>query len=370
MNTAQIASRTVRVNTVRKLESENQSLKNEVTYLKEQIAWFNRQVFGQRSEKRIPNPDDPQLLFEGVEEHLQQASEEEIQTVASHKRVKNKNKGSDAITLPDDLPTEEIHLDIPEDKKVCSETGKPLVKIGEEITQKLAHKPGSFYIKRYIRPKYALPQGSEGGILCADLPDSLLPKCRVDESFLAEIVTRKFADHLPLYRICEALGRVDIGMSRQLLSNWVIKIGKALRPLYEKMCSRVLDSGNIFIDETPIEMQVKGKGKTHQAYMWLVAGGKAADPPYRVYHFRLTQKHKNAKEILKGYEGVFHSDKYGAYVELAKRKGMVWCPCWAHVRRKFFEAESGNLEFRTWVLNRIDKLFEIEQEAWLVTSEE
>ena len=204
MNIAQIASRKVKVTTVEGLQNEVESLKNEVSYLKEQLAWFNRQVFGQRSEKRVPNPNDPQLFFEGFEEYFQQIPEEETQTVASHKRVKNRDKGSDAITLPDDLPIEEIILDIPEDQKVCKVTGKLLVNIGEEITQKLAHKPGSFYVKRYIRPKYALPKGSEEGIIAAELPDSLLPKCRVDESFLAEIITKKFADHNPLYRIGEA----------------------------------------------------------------------------------------------------------------------------------------------------------------------
>ena len=78
-----------------------------------------------------------------------------------------------------------------------------LVQIGVEISHKLAHKPGSYYIKEIIRPKYAHPKKEENGILTADLPDSLLPKCRADESLLAEIITKKFADHLPLYRIAE-----------------------------------------------------------------------------------------------------------------------------------------------------------------------
>ena len=101
-----------------------------------------------------------------------------------------------------DLPVEKQVLDIPEEEKICSETGQPLVKIGEEVTSKIAFKPGSYYIKQIIRPKYALPQNSEGGICTAALPDSLLTRCQADESFLADILTKKFSDHLPLVSRC------------------------------------------------------------------------------------------------------------------------------------------------------------------------
>lgn len=72
------------------------------------------------------------------------------------------------------------------------------MKIGEEVTHKLVHKPGSYFIREIIRLKYANPQREEAGIFIAELPDTILPKCRADESLLAEIVTKKFADHLPL----------------------------------------------------------------------------------------------------------------------------------------------------------------------------
>src|SRR3989338_1909516 len=140
--------------------------------------------------------------------------EEQKKIVSAHERCKPNRNGQDKITLPSDLPVETIILDIPEEQKICKETGKPLVKIGEETTHKLAHKPGSYYIKEIIRPKYALPQA---GILVAELPDSIIPRCRADESFLAEVLTKKFADHLPLYRISEILGRQEIGISRKLL---------------------------------------------------------------------------------------------------------------------------------------------------------
>ena len=216
------------------------------------------------------------------------------------------------MTLPpEELPVETRVLDIPEEEKVCKVTGQLLVKIGEEVNHKLAYKSGNYFIKQIIRPKYALPQNSEGGIVTAFLPESLLTRCQADESFLADILTRKFNDHLPLYRISEILGQIGLRISRQTLSSWVLCCGQALKPLYEEMAKQILSSGNVFVDETPIAMLEPGKGKMHTAFMWVIAGGKAADSPYRVYNFRTDRQHHNALELLKGYQGVLHSDKYG-----------------------------------------------------------
>lgn len=174
---------------------------------------------------------------------------------------KRKPTGKDTIVLPADLPTERKVIDLPESAKVCPETGIPLVKIGEEITSKLAHKPGSYYIKQIVRPKYANPQKSEDGVFTADLPESLLTRCQADESLLADILVKKFADHLPLYRQSEIMNREGIYISRQTLCQWVLRAGMALKPLYNEMVGQILKSGNIFYDETPIQMLAPGKGK-------------------------------------------------------------------------------------------------------------
>ena len=340
------------------------SLQNENMQLKEQLNWFQRQLFGKRSERIVSELNQDQLTFEGFD-NLQTKSEEQTTSVPSHERSKPNRNGQDKITLPPDLPVETITLDVPEEQKICRETGQPLVKIGEEITHKLAHKPGSYYIKEIIRPKYAQP---EAGILVAQLPDSIIPRCRADESFLAEVLVKKFIDHLPLYRIAEILGRQEIGISRKLLSQWVMYIGKALKPLRDEMLKRILESENIFVDETSVKFLDEEGSKL--GYLWTICGGKVSDPPYRVYNFREDRRHENILELLKDYHGVLHSDKYGAYVKLAERDDIVWCPCYAHIRRKFFDAESGDLLFRDWVLGEIQNLFKLEETLWLLSEKE
>ena len=136
------------------------------------------------------------------------------------------------------------------------------------------------------------------------------------------------------------------------------------------MLSQILESQNVFIDESPISMLCPGKGKTQQGYMWVVAGGKSADPPYRVYDFYTNRHHRNAAAILNNYRGVVHSDKYGAYADLALAKQFEWCPCWADIRRKFFEAEAGDPAFRTWILEKMSILFSLDEQAWLCAPEQ
>jgi len=357
----------IQIPSIESLQSKVTYLQNEVTYLKEQLDWFKRQLFGKRSEKIISDVNSEQLVLEGFED-LKLTTEEQKKIVQAHTRKKPQRNGQDKIALSPDLPVESMVLDIPEEEKVCKETGAPLVKIGEEVTHKLACKPAHYYLKEIIRPKYAHPQREEEGIRIAELPDSIIPRCRADESVLADIVTKKFADHLPLYRIEEILEREGVGISRKLLSQWIVRLGATLRPLYDVMLKYVLASNNIFIDDTPVNVQ--DSPKVHQGYMWVISGGQEANPYYRVYDFRENHCHDNVLEILRDYRGVVHSDKYGAYEKLANMKRITWCPCWSHIRRKFFEAETGDPPFREWVLRKIRYLFLFEKVAWSRSEEE
>ena len=302
------------------------SLNETVRSLEEQLAWFKRQIFGKRSERVVRNLNDAQLMFEGFENV--ETPKEEKKTVAAHTRRKPNRNGQDKITLSPDMPVQTTIIDLPEEEKVCQETGESLVQIGVEVTHKLAHKPGSYYIKEFIRPKYVHPEKEE-----------------------AEIQVLKY-----------------VGYSRKLLSQWVIRCGVALKPLHDEMLKRILESRNIFIDETPVKMQDTGKCK--QTYLWTVVGGKDADPPYRIYEFKTNRCHDNVLDILKNYRGGLHSDKYAAYQRLAEKKVITWYPCWSHIRRKFFEAESGDKALRDWVLRKIRYLFMFERIAWSRSSEE
>ena len=211
------------------LRAEHAALQVSYSEVKERLSWLLRQLFGKKSEKVTSGVSSSmQLEFEGFSvETLTSPIQPDPEPKPRRKPVRD---GKDSIKLPADLPVKTTIIDIPEEDKICKETGLPLVKIGEEITYKLSHTPGSYFIKEFIRFKYANPNREEQGVFCADLPSTIFPKCRADDSVLADILVKKFADHLPLYRISEIMGRDNIGISRKLLSQWVMHCGAALTP--------------------------------------------------------------------------------------------------------------------------------------------
>ena len=344
-------------------DQEIANLKGELFVLKEQLDWLKRQIFGSKSERIVADLDQ-QLLLPELELGPVFVPAPEQEEIVYKRKKPSKNRGSDTISFPDNLPVEVILLDLPADEKICPETGEPLVCIGNETSRKLARKPEQFYIREYVRPKYASKSFPELGVKYRGLPDAVIPRCPADESLLAFVLTSKFADHLPLYRLVEIFDRSNVKISRQTLSNWVLTLGSALAPVYDAMKARVLESGVVFVDETPIDLQVRGKSRMQQAYMWIYVGGGGGDPPYRFFEFCLNRNHYNPLTTLKEYKGVFHSDKYGAYEKLAAEDDITWCPCMAHVRRKFVEAEGGDPALRSRILRKLRYLFMLERVAW------
>ncbi|TRO78301.1 transposase, partial [Desulfuromonas acetexigens] len=181
----------------------------QIALLQEQLSWLKKQLFGAKSERIVADLGQQSLPFAEAEIVAAPAAEatEEIR-YQRHKSAKN--RGNDTISYPDDLPVERRLLDLPEDEKICAETGEPLVRIGEEITRKLARKAEQFFVIEYVRPKYASRKDPDQGILTATLPDSVIARCPADESLLASILTDKYADHLPLYRQAQMLRRSDV----------------------------------------------------------------------------------------------------------------------------------------------------------------
>jgi transposase len=344
------------------------ALENQVALLAEQLAWLKRQLFGAKSERIVG--EEQSLLLDFGEQPAEPQMPEIVEEIRYQRRKPIQKRGSDSMTFPEDLPVRRVELDVAPEEKICPETGEPLVCIGEELSRKLARKAEQFYVIEYVRPKYASRKNPDLGVRTAPLPDAIIDRCPADESLLAYVLGAKFADHLPLYRLVEILQRSHIRISRQTLSKWVLTLGAGLSPLYDAMRTRVLDSGVVFVDESPIRLQVKGKGRCQQAYMWIYVGGGGGDPPYRFFEFHQNRSHVHPEQTLKDYQGLLHSDKYGAYEKLAKREDIQWCPCMAHVRRKFVEAETGDPELRRQILRKIRYLFLLERVAWNRTPEE
>jgi len=263
---------------LRQKDARIAALEAAVALLEEQLSWLKKLIFGPKSERIVADLPGQTVLDFGP---MPAATppKEETEEITYQRRKASRNRGADTLSFPEDLPVKRIELDVPPEEKVCPETGKPLVCIGYDIRRKLARKAEQFYIIEYVRPKYASKANPDLGIKTASLPETIIERCPADESLLAFILTAKFADHLPLYRLVEMLGRSEVHISRQTLSKWVVTLGMALSPLYEAMKARILESGVLFVDASPVRVQDQGLKRCRQAYMWVYVGAAAGTRP-------------------------------------------------------------------------------------------
>ena len=348
------------------LKSENTKLRNELKRLGEQLAWFQRQVFGQKSERFIdPPPGQLQLDFNLPEP---EEKKPDPMQVSPHSRRKARRKGACTLELPENMERVERLIDVPESERTLPD-GTPMVRIGEDVSEKLAFRPGEYYVMRFIRPKYAAASEPKLGVLQEPMPESLIDGSKFHSSFLAHLVTEKFAFHMPLYRIEEKLSSRGIHVARQTLARLIRTCGEKVQPLVKLMTERLLLQQYLFTDDSPVKLQAKGKCR--EARIWLYASARPNAPPYLVYQFSRDRSHIHPTGFLKKYQGVIHADAFAAYEKMHADPELPirWAACWAHARRYFENAICGDGKLRLWVLRRMRKLFRMEKIAWKQSAE-
>lgn len=343
------------------LKEENELLREENAFLRKALAAKRASEFFKSKRERLPHKDEQMLPgFEELdkEEVLVEEVVEEIEAKTSTSKRKKQRKFSDYTK----------HLEVVE--KVIDLTGGKdgMLEIAEDSYDRLAVIPAKYYIERTIVKRYVFEGAPRAGVVTGFRPKNAIPGSFFAPSFYAEILVKKYADHLPLYRIEEQLLRQNLPISRQTLSKMVLKLSEVLNPLGGLLKQTILDSKNVFMDETTVKMQQEKVCK--QAYFWLLSGAdennrqQVSDPPLVYYEFHDNRRHENVENILgKNYQGNIHSDAYEAYEKFAQKKGVTWQVCWAHARRKFFESKE-KPQFRTQIIALMDKLFEAECEYW------
>lgn len=299
------------------------------------------------------DPNQLQLQLEELEEKIRQQGKE-IQQI-SYKRKKpekEEKQGRGRMPIPAHLRREDIIIEpkeIPEGSK----------KIGEEITEVMEYRKAEIYVKKYIRPKYALPQ--EEGIVIGSLPSLPIPKGNAGPSLLSQVLIGKYVDHLPLYRQQQQFKRLGVEISDKTICGWVAASCELLTPLYEKLLQNVQQGDYIQADETPIKVLDKDKKRdTHKGYYWVYHSPitKAV-----CFQYRKGRGREGPKEFLKNFQGAIQADGWHVYDRFDKRKGIVLLGCLAHVRRKFEEALDNDESRAGYVLSEIQKLYSIERKA-------
>lgn len=341
------------------LVQQNEQLLVEMTGLRHQIEQLQRRLYGSKSERYEAN----QLYMEGVLKTSQvEEQPEEPPSILVKETVRRKARPHGRTEIPENIQRVDEVLDLSEAEKVDPVTGRLLERLRDEISEKLAWKPGCWYVRRFIRPIYVHPdsQGEQGGVYMRSMPDSPVEKCKADNSVLALVAVQKFVDHLPTYRQGDIFKRGGIQIALSTLNAWTIEPILALERLYEALKTDVLSRSVIFTDDTPVAMLENGLGRTRTARLWVYVGGCGA--PHRFFDFTEDRKRERPLAVLAHYNGFVHADAYGGYDELFRRNdNVIEVGCWAHARRKFDEARDSAVAQCSEVLVRIAQMYKIEQ---------
>ena len=240
--------------------------------------------------------------------------------------------------------------------------GQPMVRVGEDISEKLDIVPARFFVHRHIRGKWACKCCQ--ALVQEPVEPHIIDKGMPAEGLLAHTLVGRFVDHLPYYRQEQINARSGVHTPRSTLAAWSGRAGAALMPLYEAHRAFVLSATVVHADETPVNMLDPGSGKTKRAYVWAYARSSFDALAGVAYDFCIGRAATYPIEFLKGWSGTLVCDGYKAYESVFKLNARIEAGCMAHARRKFDELIKENQSpVATQAVQRIAWLYRIEKEA-------
>jgi Transposase and inactivated derivatives len=320
-------------------KDERARLERQVEYLLEQMRLARHRQFGASSEKS--EYDHAQLNLFNEAEVMTAPEQPELELVEVEKHYRKRTRLT-TDKLPDDLPVETIEYELPEAERSCVECGGKLHVMNYDTRRELVIIPAQVNIREHRRAIYSCrcceQTNDHVPIRKADMPSPVIPGSFASPAAVAHIMTQKFVMGVPLYRQEQEWQRQGIRMSRQTMSNWLLKTAESwLEPLYERLKAKLLEYDVLHADETTLQV-LREPGKTAQSksYMWLYRTSGDAERPIVLYDYQNSRKAEHPKRFLESWKGYLHADGYEGYHRLPECITVVGC--WAHLRRKFDEA--------------------------------
>jgi len=321
-------------------------------WLNEQIAQLKRMIYGQKRERFEGDASQASLPFEPDPEQTQAQQQELTEKITYVRKKQSRPNHKGRVPLPDHLPVEVVEI-YPEGDL------SGMVCIGREVTEELELEPARFFIRRYIRYKYA-PNDCDG-VVIGELPERVIDKGIPGPGLLATILVDKYADHLPLYRQRQRFKRENIPIARSTIEGWARQAMERLAILYEHLAADTKSQGYLQADETPIKvLESRNKGSCHQGYYWVYHN--PIDKSV-LFDYQPTRGELGPKRILDGFTGYLQTDGYGVYKTIGSRAGVTHLACWAHARREFEKALDNDKDRAEIALGWIQGLYVVERQA-------
>lgn len=270
------------------------------------------------------------------------------------------------------LPVERVEID-PEEVVAADREG--FVRIGEEVSERVAYKPGGYVRLRIVRGKWVREAESkvvidgQTGEVCdlaadatspvfnAPLPESVWPNMMADPSAITQVLISKYDDSLPLHRQERISTRQGFTVPRSTQCGW---LGAA----YD-FCYRIVDamfaeaisrSFCIATDATGVRVRAKGACEDWTAFVFI------ADQDHVVFRYASENTSVMMQKMLGNFRGRLLGDASKIYDAL-HRAGVIELACWFHARRYFWRSIPSDPNRATEALSLISLLFKIDREC-------
>jgi len=316
------------------------------------LAWFQRQVFGTKSERFVPN--DSQLSLDlGVSPIEHKVIK---QPVAAHTRTKIQPvEGHGRGPMPTHLPIVDVVIEPEQDVSGWK-------RIGQEETWEYDFDPQSMFIRRYIRYKYVRPGDEDAGVVIGKLPARPVEKGNMGPGLLADIIVDKYVYHTPLDRQRKKYeAQYKVTFSESLLCDAVRNAAFWIEPIYNVLTEDLLKATYLQADETSIKvLWHELKGKAHTGWYW---GYHDPIGKIVVFDFQMTRGREGPNKFLEKFSGVLQTDDYAGYTDVRARPDIIWAACMAHVRRKFIDCLKIDKERAPYALECMKNWFALEAQA-------
>ena len=283
-----------------------------------------------------------------------------------------KRRSRGRLVFPDTLPRKQVvhelkDEDLPEELRGREDVRRFQKKVGEFVEVE----PATAYVVEEFVEVVAADQEDESTQMASATRPARVLDCYAGPGLLASMVVDRFADFLPYYRLEERLKRLQLNIPRGTIARWMIRLANQLKPLIDKIRSRVMESSVICMDETPVKLLEPGRGEALTSYLWTTVGDE--EHPYNGFYFTVDRSRAGPEEILKDYRGVLVSDAYVCYESLQAEWSdrMRWACCHVHARRKFEELDHlGSTQATATALGYFQRLFALEDQLREVSAEE
>jgi transposase len=334
-----------------------------------ELERFKKWYYGPRADRLETHGDLLQVLLDFAQELEQKPihpqdlpSNTQPEPEYELRRVKRR-RGRRNLANFENLPLTRHVYELNPQERACPCCGVERQEIGAEESWQIEYIPGRWERLQHIRKKYACPGCESAGenprMEVAAKPEAAIEKGMAGPGLLAYIVTSKFSDYLPLYRLEDIFERQGFEISRATQSVWCGDVADLLQPLYELMANRVRQSHVVATDDTTMPML--SVGQTQQARMWVYVGDSAH--PYNVFDFTLNRGRDGPKHFLKDYCQVLLADGYGGYNGVVAGNQITRAGCWSHARRKFVDAEKVAPEIARATVELLRPLYALEKQA-------